>query len=264
MNSISNIKNNIYGTSFNLINNENIKNIYKLTKDIFPNKYSYDIQIPLNIFQTWHTKKLSPKMFAAVNLIKKNNPRFKYSLYDDLDCREFIKNNFNSDVLYAYDKLIPGAYKADLWRYCILYKYGGIYLDIKYIPNNNFKFINLCESEHYVLDKNGIGIYNALMVSKPYNEFLLKAINQIVDNVKNHYYGECFLCPTGPKLLSKIIGLDNKFIDLNHDLINNNNKLIYYKNIVILRSYNGHIFERDKFSKKQHYAILWNNRRIYL
>ena len=33
------------------------------------------------------------------------------------DQEEFIKNNYSSDILYAYDNLIPGAYKADLFRY---------------------------------------------------------------------------------------------------------------------------------------------------
>ena len=54
---------------------------------------------------------------------------------------DFIKNNYPVDVLEAFNKLIPGAYKADLWRYCVLYKLGGIYLDIKYSCVNNFKLI---------------------------------------------------------------------------------------------------------------------------
>lgn len=60
----------------------------------------------------------------------------------------------------------------------------GIYLDIKYQPINGFKFINLAEKEHWVLDCNKIGIYNALMVCKPGNNILLQAIKQIVENVK--------------------------------------------------------------------------------
>ena len=54
----------------------------------------------------------------------------EYFLYDDDECSQYIKTNFSSDVLTSYNTLIPGAYRADLWRYCILYKYGGIYLDI--------------------------------------------------------------------------------------------------------------------------------------
>ena len=56
---------------------------------------------------------------------------------------DWVKNNFESDVLYAYDSLIPSSYKSDLFRYCILYKYGGIYLDIAFESQNNFKLIYL-------------------------------------------------------------------------------------------------------------------------
>ena len=111
----------------------------------YPLKQDYNPVIPLNIFQTWHTKKLPPLMENAVNKIKLLNPRFNHQLFDDYDCREFIKKNFTLEILNAYDSLIPGAYKADLWRYCILYKLGGIYLDIKYIPHNGFRFISLTE-----------------------------------------------------------------------------------------------------------------------
>ena len=106
-------------------------------------KEHYDIKIPLNIFQTWHSKILPVGMAQSVLMIKKLNPRFKYFLFDDNDCLEFIKNNYDENVLNAYNSLIPGAYKADLWRYCILYKKGGLYLDIKYRPLDNFCFVNL-------------------------------------------------------------------------------------------------------------------------
>ena len=33
-------------------------------------------------------------------------------------CRDFIQKHFNMETLWAFDKLKPGAYKADLWRYC--------------------------------------------------------------------------------------------------------------------------------------------------
>ena len=94
----------------------------------------YNSVIPLHIFQTWHTKNLPPNMRQSVEYIKRSNPRFHHRLFDDNECHDFIRDNFDESVLHAYNKLIPGAYKADLWRYCVLYKLGGIYLDIKYIP----------------------------------------------------------------------------------------------------------------------------------
>jgi mannosyltransferase OCH1-like enzyme len=232
----------------------------------YPLKSNYNMIIPTNIFQTWHSKFLPPKMVKSMATIQRLNPRFKYFLYDDNDCREFIRTHFKPDVLWAYDSLIPGAYKADLWRYCILFIHGGIYLDIKYTPLNGFKFINLIEKEHFVADIGNVNIYNALMVCLPRNEILFKAIRQIVENVKNKYYGNGWLDPTGPGLLSKFVSTSEEIVDLRHSELNGNNnyRVIYFNDIPILKSYNGHTTERDKYSKKKHYSILWNERRIYL
>jgi len=229
----------------------------------YPMKTLYNTIIPQNIYQTWHSKQIPPLMFNAVSKIKKCNPNFNYFLFDDNNCREFIKKHFKPDVLEAYDSLIPGAYKADLWRYCILFINGGIYLDIKYTPFNGFKFINLCESEHLVLDADRAGIYNALMACKPRNQILFKAIRQIVENVKNKYYGKCFLSPTGPKLLPNFVSLNDPIVDLTHTYIDTNNKFINYKGIPIIKSYYGHDIEKGKTSIKPHYSILWNQRNIY-
>lgn len=223
-------------------------------------------KIPLNIFQTWHTKEnLNLKMFNAINNIKTQNPEFKHFLFDDNDCRNFIKKHFRKEVLTAYDSLIPGAFKADLWRYCVLFIVGGIYIDIKFKMTNGFKLINLIKNEHFVLDADKTGVYNAFMVCKPGNKLLLEAINMIVQNVKNKFYGDGFLDPTGPKLLAKVISINDTRVDLKHlELENNNNKrVIIFKNTIILTSYNGHIDDRIKCSKIPHYSILWKDKQIY-
>ena len=251
---------------------ENKKNTNKRNRLLIYNKpytffkENYNSVIPLDIYQTWYTKDLPQKMRERVELLKAQNPRFNHHLFDDNDCREFIRTHFKPDVLDAYDRLIPGAYKADLWRYCILFIKGGIYLDIKYRPLNGFKFINLTESEHFVYDTNGIDIYNALMVCLPGNQILFQAIRRIVENVKNKFYGTSFLEPTGPKLLTNFISANNTIVDLKHKELNNNinYRIIYFHDIPILKSYNGHAAERDKYSRKKHYSILWHERRVYL
>ena len=231
----------------------------------YPMKRFYKTEIPLNIFQTWHTKDLPPLMNQTVEYIKSLNPAFTYRLFDDIECYNFIKNNFDKVILDAFDKLIPGAYKADLWRYCVLYKLGGIYLDIKYKPVNDFKFINLAEKEHWVLDCDKKGIYNALMVCKPANNILLQAINQIVENVKNNYYGESSLHPTGPLLLARYFNEnEKKNFDMKHNIFENaNNRLIYFNKYIILKTYVGYIEEHDNNKKVNHYSSLWGEKRIY-
>jgi hypothetical protein len=232
----------------------------------YVNKSIYNSIIPLNIYQTWHTKKLPPNMMKSSVFIKKNNPAFNYYLFDDNDCRRFIKNNFSQEVLNAYDSLIPGAYKADLWRYCVLYKNGGIYLDIKYIFVNNFKFINLTEKEHLVMDLGNNAIYNAFMVCLPGNDLLLRAINKVIENVNNKYYGDNILEPTGPTMLYKIITNNEKsdMIDMKHEYHTKlGNKYILFNNILILQSYNNFSNEYHNNKKTQHYSVYWKNRTVY-
>ena len=103
------------------------------------------------------------------------------------------------------------------------------------------------------------------MICSPGNEILLNAINKVVKNVKNRFYGSSFLEPTGPKLLTNLI-LDKSYIDLNHKELNENSdyKIIYHNDYPILKSYDGHHQERDKYSIKEHYGILWKNKKIYV
>ena len=229
-------------------------------------KNNYNSIIPLVIYQTWHSKDRIPNLMQkSINKLRMSNPRFNYQLFDDNDCREFIKNNFDEDVLNAFDTLIPGAYKADLWRYCILYKMGGIYLDIKYSCCNNFRLIHLTESEHFCADLGDNGIYNAILVALPGNEILYNAIRKIVENVNTRYYGNGCLDPTGPMLLAQFINVNNSIVDLKHLLLQNdfNQRAISFQGKTILKSYSGYIVESKFFAKVPHYARLWSERKIY-
>jgi hypothetical protein len=197
-------------------------------------------RVPLIIYQTWHSKKLPPKMSACVERLKRDNPQFDHHLYDDADCRGFIKDNYEKEVLDAYDQLVPGAYKADLWRYCMLYKTGGIYLDIKFQCEPGFSLMEFTKDEEtFVLDRpygdlniplevnlsiinspdfyenlpkytdetwknKQIGLYNAVIATAPNNPTLYGCIQRIVKNVKTKNYGFGSLYPTGPGLLGDV------------------------------------------------------------
>ena len=270
------IKNNLKKTKFNINNKINKKKIIDLLIKINSFRYynkpynylkqNYNSVIPLNIFQTWQTKNLPEHMNRRVELLKKQHPRFNHYLFDDNDCREFIKNNFDSSVLNAYDTLIPGAYKADLWRYCVLYKMGGIYLDIKLSCINGFHLIELTESEHFVKDRPLNSIFNSLMVCQKGNPFLMIAINNIVENVNKNFYGSSPLSPTGPEMLGKLI-IKHRY-KLNVDMYHYRyGGFIIYKNkFVVSTQYPEYYNERSSLYnsiKTKRYDALWDERKIY-
>ena len=67
-----------------------------------------------------------------VECFKTNEKMLKSKIvyFNDKACKNFIKQHFGPNVVKAYNMLIPGAYKADLWRLCVLYIHGGIYGDL--------------------------------------------------------------------------------------------------------------------------------------
>jgi mannosyltransferase OCH1-like enzyme len=230
-----------------------------------------DSVIPKQVFLTWETTDLPPKMAASVEKLKSDNPELEYHLYDNKERRNFIEKNFENDVLKAYDALIPGAYRADLWRYCVLYKLGGIYLDIKYNTVNGFKLVSMTNKEYFIRDieSSGSGIYNAFIVAKPRNKKLMNCINDIVKNVKNKYYGNSALYPTGPMLLinqfkeNELSKFDN--IELSTDkcpthlCINKDGK-------TILAFYDGYSDEKQQYfsqNNTKNYTDLWGEKKIY-
>ncbi len=236
-----------------------------IAADTFAKKTSYNSIIPLNIFQTWDNKhRLPPHMDLAMKRIRKLNPEFDHRVFTDQECLQFISDNFDASVANAYRRLIPAAYRADLWRYCVLYIKGGIYMDVKYVPNTNFSFMELTEAEHFVLDKNRRGIYNAFMVALPKNPALFSAIRRIVENVQTRNYGRSLLDVTGPEMLAKYVSSRGKTTDMYHTSYANDNKyrVVLYKGKHILKCYTGYQLEQQR-TGGEHYSTLWARRQVF-
>jgi mannosyltransferase OCH1-like enzyme len=214
--------------------------------------------VPLHVYMTWKTKKLPPFMQANFNQLKSKNPQFTFHLYDDADCRTMIQHFFPKEVVDAFDTLKPGAYKADLWRLCVLYLKGGIYMDCKLQPINNFTLFEIVGREHFVLDRPPGCIYNALMVCKAGNPILKEGIEQIVKNVKDRYYGICPLSPTGPEMLGRVASKYKLTFAIKYPY--HYPEHIMYENRLILRNYPEY---RKEQTSKDYYGILWNKKNIY-
>ena len=75
------------------------------------------IRVPRNIFQTWETKYISTEFKKLTDTWCINNPNYAYFLHDKSDRERLIKKYFGARVYNVYCRLIPGAFKADLWRY---------------------------------------------------------------------------------------------------------------------------------------------------
>jgi hypothetical protein len=129
---------NNYKDSFGFTFDKNTRQLTIRRKDeqnpwlFYHNAILFSINIPKNIYACYKTKNVPNYVRDDwINL----NPDYNFILYDDDDCRSFLKENFGQDHVNLFNFLRDGAIKADFWRICILYMYGGVYVDVDVRPH---------------------------------------------------------------------------------------------------------------------------------
>jgi len=69
-----------------------------------------------------------------VNNWKKLNPEYTVKIFDNEMCYKFLLEEYSDVYANIFNYMQHGPIKADFWRICILYKYGGVYSDIDNQP----------------------------------------------------------------------------------------------------------------------------------
>ena len=131
--------------------------------------------------------------------------------YDDDDCVAFITEHFGDRVRRAYHALLPTAYRADLFRYCVLYAHGGIYGDLSQKYNVPLRSLVNPDVDELVLtaDRFQDGVQIAFMACSPRHPVMHAAVLQVVANVEQRYYGQTPFDVTGPRVLGRIVQESN-------------------------------------------------------
>lgn len=147
---------------------------------------------PIARFHSWNMRRM--------------NPEYKYAFYDDMAIVHFLKEEFEPDVFEQYDKLTIGAAKADFFRYAILLKKGGIYVDIdSRVTGNLNKWIKAEDVAVISKEKNpGLYVQWALVFEKEH-PFLQRTINKVLDNIRNRRFPNSVHKTTGPSVYSEAI-----------------------------------------------------------
>ena len=150
---------------------------------------SYLGKIPKVIIITYHTKNKIPK--KVYKNLQQYAPNYQLKIFDDDDIILFLKEYYAPPVLAAF-KQLTGAHKADLFRYCYLYKFGGVYIDIKTeLIKSIDDVLNQGEIDLYtVLSMYRGTIYQGVIATKPNNPLFKELIDFMVKTKKpvKHYF----------------------------------------------------------------------------
>lgn len=209
--------------------------------------------IPKKIFQTFEHNNFGPKFQLIVDDWKLENPDYDYQFFDADDRKIFIRHYFDDKVYNAYTRIKPGAFKSDLWRYCVLFVHGGFYIDIDSIClgsldmflKDDLNFVSAIDLNIGDLEYHNVA--NAFIGSTPGHPILKGCIDRIVTLVEDEKLPpENLMNFCGPGCLGIII---NQYLGRpdKHSMVGFQGK---YKDIELITFENGTEFFRGLDGRK--------------
>ena len=172
--------------------------------------------IPKLIHQTWKTDRIPEKWVPFADKVKMLNPEWSYKVWSDLENDEFVKREF-PEFYRVFTGFPRKIMKADTIRYLIMYKLGGVYLDLDYEVLKPFDFgkINIIlpleESINQADSIKWIG--NCFLASVPGHKFWQDVINDLQTNPPTVTDHSQVIKATGPMLLTRIYS-GNRYNDI--------------------------------------------------
>jgi len=174
----------------------------------------------MNITQIWLStaekdsrpelsESIKDSMASVADSFAEVYPDCDYKFYDNEAAENFLRTKYEPKVFDAYKALRPLCYRCDLLRYCILFKKGGWYVDcgVTWIRPvklpDHVELLAFRDIGRYT--RNSWSCQGAVIYAKPGHPALARAIENVLDNVENNYYGMTPLCPTGPSLWGRSI-----------------------------------------------------------
>ncbi len=139
--------------------------------------------IPKQVFQTWKTEYIDEGHYLNLKSYQEENRDYQFFFFDDEDIDQYmVKAWGHHPISSVFKRTRVGAAKADIWRYCLLYDLGGIYLDIdasfkvplsQIIGETNSEIISF-ESNQIAIDRARYGkqIDQSLLPFEEYTEIL--------------------------------------------------------------------------------------------
>jgi hypothetical protein len=137
-------------------------------------------EIPKTVYMTTQDKNAIPK--HVIRNWEEFLQGYSLQIFDDQECREFLQTYFQPRVLATFNRL-KGAHRADLFRYCLLYVRGGVYMDIKtklIKPLGDLNFMFNPKTVTTSLSIMPKTIYQGIISTPPGNTLFLDAVDRIV------------------------------------------------------------------------------------
>lgn len=172
---------------------------------------SKNMAIPKIIHQTFKSSKLPFITRWHISRFRKKNPEYDYEFYDDVRIDAFLAEEFGEQVFSLYKKLNIGAAKADFFRYAVLYKKGGVYVDIDSgIKGRLDDFIKPDDTAIITREGDPSVFAQWALIYSPGHPFLEKTLKLVMENIRQNKHPHDVHKMTGPSAYTLAIAASLK------------------------------------------------------
>ena len=96
-----------------------------------PSLRRWPASIPRQIYMSYRTHRVPAFL---LQYWRRLHPGFMVTLYNDTECRDFIRRHYGPPWTEFFDRIPSGPIRADLWRVLLLHAVGGVYVDVDIEP----------------------------------------------------------------------------------------------------------------------------------
>ena len=197
--------------------------------------------IPKILYQTWDTRIFPIDVQHRFIKMRKNYAGYEYRFFLDQDMDDFVKTHYPGKIWECYRKLNVIVAKADFWRYLVLYKWGGVYLDMDsdmLLPLD--ELIREDDDAIIAAESNPDMFVQWALMFKAEHPLLKLVIDRVVDNISNNTYPNDIHKMTGPSVFSNAVQILHGNLygaGLNHSSIQMGSDVTYERNGIKYRVY---------------------------
>jgi len=167
--------------------------------------------IPKQIFRAWQTQTFHKKVQKRINKTIKINQEYDHIIFTEPQRDDFVIANFDKDIISAYKKINNVVAKVDLWRYLIIYKFGGVYLDMDASIEKPIRtFINGNDDGLVSAETNENLFLQWALFYRKEHPIMKKTIELAIRNINENRYPNDIANLTGPGVYTEALGYIHK------------------------------------------------------
>lgn len=146
--------------------------------------------IPKKIWQTYKDdyNQLPQYISDHTESWKNKNPEYQYYYNSDQQAADFVLNVYGQEFYDIFVSLPLGVMRGDMWRYLVIYEYGGVYADLDTYCNDAIDSWTNKEANLIICPENDNHFCQWVFAAAPKHPAIKCVIDLMMERLRNPQY----------------------------------------------------------------------------